>query len=103
MGTSYLGLLVLELAAEGPYLNHPSSGRLRFALWKGADWPGIRKWGRNRGRSHFSNIGQSEFKNGTYGSGQSLLNTRVRLQPTRSAKWRLPITFLAHGKSRLEQ
>jgi hypothetical protein len=78
-------------------------GRLRFALWKGADWPSSRKWGRNGGRSHFSKIGQNEFKNGVYISGLSLLNTSVRLRPTGSGKSHLPTTFLAHRKSRLEQ
>ena len=46
---------------------------------------------------------QNEFKNGVYNSGLSLLNTCVRLRTTRGAKWRLPTTFLAHRKSRLEQ
>jgi hypothetical protein len=80
-----------------------TASRLRFALWKDADWSSIRKWGRNGGRSHFSKIGQNEFKNGVYISGLSLLNTCVRLRPTGSAKSHLPTTFPAHRKSRLEQ
>jgi len=93
---------------SGPHVRRPHqagrcSWRLRFALWKGADWRHIRNRGRNRGRSHFSKIDQNEFKNGVYISGPSLLNTCVRLRPTGSAKLHLPTTFPAHRKSRPEQ